>query len=516
MKKIFVLCIAILCGSHLALSQNIWQRQEKGLNGLTFKCIRAHPKISDLLFAGSLAGVYRSADCGKTWKRVLSLRDAVNYLLITSKGEIYAASTNGLYLSLDDGLSWQRVLRGRSKIKNISVLTEGKNILYLGTQAGLYIMHRENMSLEKPDSGLREIPVYDIAVRENNVYLVNTEGFFKSMDNAKSFVKVLPSFAKSSAEDEELDMQENEEEKSLGEIRCIALAPDKTSTIYLGTEKGILKSEDTGNTWQDLSSTGLSRTTINDILILDGQIYLATDKGVFLYHKEKESWEALYQGMPAAEVFKIAADNFSRKLWIATDKGIFSMDFCQETKETFYTKKNVLGQEPDIRQVQVWAIDYAEVQAEKIANWRRQAAKRAWLPQLKVGANRDTADLWHWETGSTTKIRDDILVKGRDSIEYDVSLTWDLADLVFNDAQTSIDVRSRLMVELRNDILEEVNRAYFERRRIQLELESAKIEPKKKMEKELRIAELTAVLDGFTAGKFSQAITKKKNFTFKE
>jgi len=54
--------------------------------------------------------------------------------------------------------------------------------------------------------------------------------------------------------------------------------------------------------------------------------------------------------------------------------------------------------------------------------------------------------------------------------DWDVSVTWDLGELIYNGDQTLIDVRSKLMVQLRNDILSEVTSLYFERRKLQIEL----------------------------------------------
>jgi len=62
------------------------------------------------------------------------------------------------------------------------------------------------------------------------------------------------------------------------------------------------------------------------------------------------------------------------------------------------------------------------------------------------------------------------------------------------------------MVQLRDDILDEVNKLYFERLRVKMELDNLSIEDRKKrMEKELRLDELTASLDAITGGYFSQA-----------
>ncbi|MDD5311195.1 MAG: hypothetical protein PHX64_05540, partial [Candidatus Omnitrophica bacterium] len=93
---------------------------------------------------------------------------------------------------------------------------------------------------------------------------------------------------------------------------------------------------------------------------------------------------------------------------------------------------------------------------------------------------------------------------------WDVSASWDLGDLVYNTAQTSIDSRSKLMVELRNDIMEALNTAYFERKKLQKQL--IRITDKESpsyTERELRIEELTATIDGLTGGYLSRKLEKE-------
>ena len=66
------------------------------------------------------------------------------------------------------------------------------------------------------------------------------------------------------------------------------------------------------------------------------------------------------------------------------------------------------------------------------------------------------------------------------------------------------------MVELREDILDQVTRLYFERRRIQMELITNEfLNPPLMIDKEMRIAELTALIDALTGGEFSKRIVKK-------
>nr|BDD44718.1 hypothetical protein 23 [bacterium] len=66
----------------------------------------------------------------------------------------------------------------------------------------------------------------------------------------------------------------------------------------------------------------------------------------------------------------------------------------------------------------------------------------------------------------------------------------------------------KLLVQLRDEILEEVTRLYFERKRLVSELGAEADKNSKKIlsEKKLRIDELTAYIDALTGGKFSEAL----------
>ena len=63
------------------------------------------------------------------------------------------------------------------------------------------------------------------------------------------------------------------------------------------------------------------------------------------------------------------------------------------------------------------------------------------------------------------------------------------------------------MVELRNDILSEATRIYFERRKLQVEMMSFEQDaPRDGFDKKLRLMELTALLDRLTGGRFSNVL----------
>ncbi|MDO8602623.1 MAG: hypothetical protein Q7O04_02100 [Candidatus Omnitrophota bacterium] len=161
--------------------------------------------------------------------------------------------------------------------------------------------------------------------------------------------------------------------------------------------------------------------------------------------------------------------------------------------------------EPTINDVQNAACEYAEVHPDKIKEWRKFANKKAILPNVSVGLDRYVTDYWHWDSGTSP----DTLQKGKDTVSWDIAMSWDLGDLMWSSDQTAIDVRSKLMVELRDDIMNEITRTYFERRRLQIEmLASPPKDLRLSLEKELRLQELTADIDALTGNYFSTHIKK--------
>ncbi len=165
-------------------------------------------------------------------------------------------------------------------------------------------------------------------------------------------------------------------------------------------------------------------------------------------------------------------------------------------------------EEPAIAELQSAAIRYAEVNPDKITNWRRQAALKAFMPEVSVGYDND---IYRTISSSSSNGKTTFWVGPDDeSRGCDVSAKWDLGDLVYNDDQTSIDSRSKLMVQLRNDILSQLNPAYFERKKLQKELE--KIPDKSSqayLEREMKVEELTATIDGLTGGYLSRRLGRE-------
>ena len=93
--------------------------------------------------------------------------------------------------------------------------------------------------------------------------------------------------------------------------------------------------------------------------------------------------------------------------------------------------------------------------------------------------------------------------------DWGIDISWDIADIVWSSDQTTIDSRSRLTVQLRQDVLDQVTNLYFQRQRLKVELMLMSSAPQReKLYKQLEFEEVTANLDAMTDGYFSRNLQK--------
>ena len=95
----------------------------------------------------------------------------------------------------------------------------------------------------------------------------------------------------------------------------------------------------------------------------------------------------------------------------------------------------LFSHEPTIREVQNAAIEYAEVNPDKIKNWRKHAKFKAFLPEFSLDYDKTIT----YDSGV-----DRYYIGPSD---WGASVKWDLGEIIWNPDQTSIDVRSKLMVQ---------------------------------------------------------------------
>lgn len=480
------------------------------------QAIMINQQDNKIIFAGIPGNILKSDDSGKSWRSVLAIRGGMRNINVlsadsTNPNTVYAATDNGLYRSNNLGGRWERIFRGKNNLeRQCRAVSVTPYAIFLGTNAGLFVSRDKGRSWSKEKGEIDDNVVLNIDYvlkKDSIIYISAVNGIFKSLDSGKSWERIFLSYSRENNEASS-DEKDTDISEKTSDIRFVKSGINNPSLVYFSCAKGVYKSLDQGQSWQKLSEYGLLNRDVKMLCLPDNsQVFALSQSGVFLYGQGR--WEEVSFGLTAGKLSYFTLDN-QGNIYVAGEKGLFKSSMKNQMKfERQAFLQEYLKDEPGIKDVQKAAIKYAEVSPEKISQWRKNAAKKALLPQVSVGIDRNSTDLWHWEGGSTTKTDDDVLRRGQDTVDWDVSLSWDLSELIWNDAQTSIDVRSKLMVELRDDILDQVNKLYFERLRIRAELDNLAIEDRnKRFDKQLKLEELTASLDSLTAGYYSEQLHK--------
>ena len=240
--------------------------------------------------------------------------------------------------------------------------------------------------------------------------------------------------------------------------------------------------------------------------------------------------------------------------------------------ESMADLESLFNEEPSYNEIQDSAMRFAEVHPDKIAAWRRGASLRAFLPEVTFRYGASTLDgttayetyEWsedmqsssqsgtdsststerrselgeEWSTGeptvtwstrdtysrssgtvhssssgenegegegSTNQTEDE----SGDDTGWGFFFRWDLREFIYSQEQTKISKEARELSELRQDVLEQVNTYFFDRRRAQIEMIfSPPSDARSKIDVQLRIARLTANIDALTGGFLSARLAK--------
>lgn len=501
----FIIILTALCNSLHAEYQ--WNKISRGIAGSLEAPVDvvAKTESSDHMFVSANNKLYVTWDRGQKWILLKSWPDdqPIHKLLwIDQKGLIVAVGQMVWFYHQE---KWEKLaqLRGEDVLALHYDLQQEQ--LYLGSSKGLY---RLSLKGGKVSKLLSQNNVQAIAWHDHHVWVVSEEGLFKTPDSENSWSKVHGlNLAQAEEEESEWEDVEEQEEGAPG-VHIQNFLGTQGPYLYWANPRWIIRLLK-GTYWEFPMATGLPLNEISG-MELGPEWVISSNKGVFIFHNQEEVWKKLYRGLPSEKVLALSY-NGQGALFAATEEGIFELKWTlfDEKMAPLDDWQQLFKHEPSIKEVQRKAIWYAEVNREKIEQWRKDSKKKALWPNLSLSISdrRDTTQEIY--TSATTSYAVD--GPDDDTRTWSASLSWDLADYVYSSDQTSIDSRSRLMVQLREDVLDEVTRIYFERRRNQLELWMKKEKSQEqKINQWIRIEELTAYLDGFTGGWFSQEMGSRK------
>lgn len=163
--------------------------------------------------------------------------------------------------------------------------------------------------------------------------------------------------------------------------------------------------------------------------------------------------------------------------------------------------------EPTVREVQKAALDYARAHPEVVDAWRLRSRVAAAVPEVetdfRVQLDDDRRELRDPDAARAITVIDE----DDRGYRFGIGLDWKLDRLIFNREELSAVRESVRLANLRDRVLDEVTRRYYERRRLQVDLElSPPTDLGDRIRKELRVQELTADIDALTGGFFSEKL----------
>ncbi|MBI4398905.1 MAG: hypothetical protein HY586_07240 [Candidatus Omnitrophica bacterium] len=480
-----------------------------------------------IIFLDSRHRLWRSLDEGGHWTRVFELSGKTeaeihrSYVSPHHPSTLYLLSTEGLFISQDLGNEFKLLFSPpNAKERNCTCLTfhpTDPDILLLGTQGGLFwtLDGGETWQRELFTLGAKTILkiLLPESSRDNEFLILTSSSIYAVSRNGKNLKQLYSSGLPAEAEAEETPQAQ----QMLFDICRFE------SSLLLASVTGMLESKDGGANWRAFPMFGLGSKKIYRIAAAgrNQRLFAATDSGVYQYEARENRWHPLKNGMDGVRIHDLSFHGGEEeKLYAVNSSGVYSLALSPIEIRAGWLEE-VPGvspeaarfyflREPDIRGVHEAVMGYSGVHPQKIDRWQRESRLRNFLPRVSAGLSRSRAQNVDIDRGGTNN--PDVFIAGPEESSWDeqINVTWSLADLIWSPDQTAIDSRSKLMTELRSELLSNVTRIYFERQRKIMEL---MLEPPEDIRSQIQraqeIRELTAHLDAYTGGYFTRELEKR-------
>jgi len=480
------------------------------------------------IFIGTGNGVKVSKDKGKTWKD-FDTKDlekdengnaSINWVEIY-EDRIYIATSFGAYESNLEKAKWEKIFESaKSDSFNINSIFIDNDKKYLCSNDGLWICEGGNCTRSnkgiKPNVESGNYEALFILKNEEDLYLSTSNGIYKFNLADQSWQDISDGLGR---------LPDNR-------TNCRHLLIDDKNNLLAACGRGVYKYEE--KLWRDISQ-GIKENIdgFNEVYYLFENkdiLYAATASGV--YELKDNSWKELAGGIRTKEnnknVYFLAS--YNDDLYAGTDEGLFSLLLTPyplplvlkgEIEKNF---TNLQELEPSAIEVQKQALRFSSLPTNNdFKRYRTQARVRNIVPRVSFDINSTNvnSNYSQFQKGISTDISlnnkfdsDKTLQLQQDGKNYkQLSVYWNTGQLIYDDEVTNILNQARYTANIKENLLDDVTKIYFQRRKAQLEnLYLENLPLSEKIKRDLEIAELTSQIDSRTGGWFTKEIDKRKKY----
>jgi photosystem II stability/assembly factor-like uncharacterized protein len=289
-----------------------------GIAGESVRALALAPSNPDVVWVGTISGVFCSHDAGATWKRSspqghAGLRNVESVAVDPADPSVvYAGTWHLSWKTADGGRNWGPAHAGiidDSDIFTLSVDRRNRQTVYATACSGIYRSADAGARWAKlrgiPASGRRTRSFAQDPERPDTLYAGTTEGLWVSEDNASSWRVTT--------------------DKDIV-VNSVLVLPG--GGVLIGTEgAGVLRSTDGGRSWS-ASNDGFTERFVSR-LVFDARgnrvlAAVALDRyhgGVLTAPRVEGPWSRLAPGLEGREVLSVAIAEQS--VLAGTDDGVF-------------------------------------------------------------------------------------------------------------------------------------------------------------------------------------------------
>lgn len=496
---------------------------------------RAVAVLLALLPVAAAATAERGASGAPTWRLAAPAADEAGATAVAVSADARWAMGDGRGVRLRDAAGAWRQLDLRGAVRDLAFAPDGA--LWIASAEGLWCFASGRLALRTPAPGDEDRDTLRVAVTAHAVAVATSAGVYWSRDGVR-FARVEAAFGESPvaglaleagagaatrlwiASERGLLLAELPALRGVAGVRAarVELPSDLRPALDVTVSGGrvfalgpaqLLERAVDGSFRVQPTELPPGSTPIR-VSAATGVVLIATDRGLVTARAASGPWQraaAPAGSTPALDV-AIAGD----QALVAGSRGLLvgSLQEAARTLSSQLGDTDAASCDPPILEVQRAALRYLHLAGDPAAAMRRGVRLRGLLPVVTLeGRKRHGGDTRHsydeaFISGGYRKLSDsyDFNTHDRDVL---MRFTWDLGDTLYNPEQIDVSNEARRLVELRDDVLDELDQLYFDRRRALAAAAAAAADPGEAARERLRAEELAAGLDGWTDGWFGRS-----------